>query len=473
MSRLSIRWRITLWNTAAFAAVLTGFGVLVYSLLRETHYDQVDRTLESRYREVVKDENLAANPEERFRFWVRKFGKHIEMFGIVLDAGGNPVAEAEQLKDTPHPPVPRGPSSELQFDNLTLPRLGHVRRLSAVVPTEHGSYTLMLFAELEHVDEELGQVTRALLMTIPITLGIAAALAYWLAYKALSPVEQLRRLADEITAEHLDRRLPIPNPADELGLLAQTVNSMIARLERSFEEVRRFTADASHELRTPIAVIRSEAEMGEGASINLEDARSRFRSIVEECSRLASATSQLLALSREDAGVHRLVRESVPLKPLLGETIESLRPLANAKRQHLQLNVACDAEVVADAARLRQVFHNLIDNAIKYTPNEGRITVGLTCTATQAVVSVADTGIGIKAAHLSRIFDRFYRINKSSDRDAGGVGLGLSIVHSIVASLGGRADVESKPGKGSVFQVYLPIHGTGASQQDTEGEPNP
>jgi len=453
--QVSIRWRIALWNTAAFAVVLVGFGSLVYGLLRQTHYDQVDRVLRSRYQQITADERLAAEPQERLKFWVRKFGKHVEISGLVRDANGRVVARAEQLAEHGQLPVPEDQTSQPHFDSLTLPQLGHMRRLSVPVVTDDGSYTLMLLAELEHVDEELGLVVRALLMTIPFTLILAAGLAYFLACKALAPVEQLRRLTDEITAERLDRRLPIANPADELGHLARTINSMIARLERSFDEVRRFTADASHELRTPIAVIRSEAEMGADDSEDLDEARSRFRSILEESARLTSTTSQLLTLSRTDAGVAEAAQQLVHLQPLLAAIVESMQPLASAKEQQLRIRLNCEPLVAADPERLRQVFHNLIDNAIKYTPAGGEIAVALDCRGTEAIIQVEDNGIGIAPEHVPHIFERFYRVNKGNSSIDDGSGLGLSIVQGIVTSLNGRVEVESIFGTGTSFRVYL------------------
>jgi len=460
MKRISIRWRVALWNTAAFAVVLCGFGILVYSLLSQTHYDQIDRILESRAREIVGDDRLQENPQQRFQFWVRKFGKHVEISGIVRDEQGTTIAEAQQLAEVPELVIPGGVSERPQFDSLALPTLGRMRRLTVSVPTGEGPHTLMLLAELEHMDEELALVISTLLLTIPVTLLLAAGLAYLLAFKALAPVDQLRQMTDEITAERLDRRLPVPNPEDELGHLAQTINSMIARLERSFAEIRRFTADASHELRTPVAVIRSEAEMGADLFGDIDEARSRFQSILEECTRLTSATSQLLTLSRDDAGVTQSVEEHVSIGVLLEEVVDTMRPLAQDKQQTLTVgNIDPKAAVLADPERLRQVFHNLVDNAIKYTQSGGTIRLACHREDDEVVAEVQDNGIGIPEEHVSKIFDRFYRVTKETASSAGGAGLGLSIVHNIVAKLGGRVDVESKPGEGSLFRVFLPLAG--------------
>ncbi len=306
--------------------------------------------------------------------WIRK---HPKAPAIVYDSHGAVFARSERLAlaDVPAPALAddQPPSSE----SLWLPGIGHVRRMTASLASGGQSHTVVLFRDLEHIDEEMGEVVTALMITAPVALALAAALAYGVSRRSLAPVEQLRQRTDEITADRLDRRLPIANPTDELGLLAQTVNSMIERLERSFAEIRRFTADASHELRTPLAVIRSESELGLDPAATLEDARARFGSILEECARLTRMTDQLLTLSREDAGIAAPKRDRVPLLSLVRETAETMTPLAAEKRQTLTVNDGEEVVVSADAERLRQVLYNLLANAIKYTPEEGKIEASL------------------------------------------------------------------------------------------------
>jgi heavy metal sensor kinase len=454
MSRLSIRWRITLWNTAAFAVVLAGFGLLVYSLLRQTHYDQVDRSMKSVVDGLAADVRRAADPERAVQAWIRK---HPKAPAIIYDSHGELIARSERLDaaDLPAPTyaADQAPSSE----SLGLLNLGHVRRMTASVALDDQSYTVVLFRDLEHIDEEMSEVVTALMITTPVALALAAALAYGVSRRSLAPVEQLRQRTDEITADRLDRRLPIANPTDELGLLAQTVNSMIERLERSFAEIRRFTADASHELRTPLAVIRSESELGLDPAATFEDARARFGSILEECARLTRMTDQLLTLSREDAGIAAPKRDRIPLLSLVREAVETMTPLAAEKRQTLAVIDGDEVVVSGDAERLRQVLYNLLANAIKYTAEEGKIETSLERRGAEAVLSVRDNGIGISAEHLPHVFDRFYRVDKSRSQREGGAGLGLSIVKSIIAAHGGRVEAESSPGAGSTFRVYLPL----------------
>jgi heavy metal sensor kinase len=282
-----------------------------------------------------------------------------------------------------------------------------------------------------------------------------------MARKALAPVEQLHRLTEEITADRLDRRLPVANAGDELGHLAQTINAMIGRLERSFAEVRRFTADASHELRTPLTAIRTEAEVALDRPLTVEAHQQLLGSILEECERLTRLTDQLLALSREDAGPARPTREPIDLTSLLDGVVETMRPLAEAKGLHLYLTRESGVQVYGEETRLREVFYNLLDNAIKYTPEGGKVEVELSRQGQAAVVRLRDTGIGIPEEHLPRVFDRFYRVDKARSREQGGTGLGLSIAQAIVTAHGGRIDLASAPGQGTTCTVTLPQEANG------------
>jgi len=245
--------------------------------------------------------------------------------------------------------------------------------------------------------------------------------------------------------------------------LGQTINAMIARLERSFVEIRRFTADASHELRTPISVIRTEAEVAMKNPPDAEQYQSLASSILEECDLLAKLTDQLLTLSREDAGVNALDSERLDLSHLIIEAAEVMRPLAEAKQQTLNVVAANGLWVIGDANRLRQVVYNLLENAIKYTPQGGRVTVEADRQDDAISVMVHDTGIGIGAEHLPHVFDRFYRVDKARSREEGGTGLGLSIVESIVAAHSGRVTITSTPGEGTTCTVTLPETGSSGS----------
>jgi heavy metal sensor kinase len=307
------------------------------------------------------------------------------------------------------------------------------------------------------VDRELGRLLTALAMAVPVALVFSGGVSYLLARASLAPVGRLRTLAREVTADRLDRRLEVANPGDELGGLALTINEMIGRLERSFAEVRRFTADASHELRTPLTAIRAEAEVALGRPGMPAEQQALLSSILEECERLHRLTDQLLALSREDAGVAPQTREPLDLTTLVAGVVETMRPLAEAKGLRLLSRGDGPVPVRGDPGRLRQVFFNLLDNAIKYTPGDGEVETCIEARGAAAFVSVRDTGVGIPPEHLPRVFDRFYRVDKARSREIGGTGLGLSIVRSIVTAHGGEIDLKSGPGQGTDCTVRLPL----------------
>jgi heavy metal sensor kinase len=454
---LNIRWRLTLWNVFGLAVVLAGFAALVYGLLARAHYEQIDRSLKAEFQELQHDQLLTDGGRGRLRHWIAEAKEHENVFCVVYDAHGKVLERTEELAADSVPPAPQGALGGPEVHDATVPIVGRQRVLTGGLRWQDRPFTVVLLAPLEEVDRELGLVRTALLLAVPITLIVAGAWGYLMARKALAPLERLRRSTEEITASRLDRRLPVANAHDELGRLTQTVNAMIARLERSFAEVRRFTADASHELRTPLTVIRTEAEVALSKPLDPNEFRNLLGSILEECERLTRLTDQLLALAREDAGVARAQPEPLDLAAVVRGVVEDMRPLAEVRglQLHAELNGALPAR--GDALRLRQVFLNVVDNAIKYTPPGGQIEVLACLSGQEYLVTVRDTGVGIAPEHLPQVFDRFYRVDKGRSREQGGTGLGLSIAHSIVVAHGGRIELASTLGQGTTCTVRLPV----------------
>jgi heavy metal sensor kinase len=454
--RLSIRWRLTLWNTLALGILLLGFCVLVYGLMAHALYEQLDRALQAESRQLEQDERLQSEPEQRLRYWIDEFKEHENFFCVVYDARGQVYLKTPEMADQSIPRLLEPGSETSTYRNQEVPILGRQRALSWRLKVDGTDYTVLHLAPLKDVDHELRQLLVVLCMAGSVMLGASAGLGYWLARKALKPMEQLHRQAAQITAEHLDRRLPVRNPRDELGRLAQTINGMIARLERSFGEIRRFTADASHELRTPLTAIRIEAEVALHKPMTLADHQVLLSSILEECARLTRLTDQLLELAREDVNAARPPLQPLDLAGLLAGVVETMRPLAEAKGIALRHDRFDPQRIHGAEARLRQVFYNLLDNAIKYTPEGGTVEVQLSCQEHNAVIRVSDTGVGIPPEHLPRVFDRFYRVDKARTRAEGGTGLGLSIAQSIVTAHGGTIKLTSTPGRGTTCIVTLP-----------------
>jgi heavy metal sensor kinase len=454
--RLSIRWRLTLWNALALAVVLLGFAALVYGLLRHALYAHLDRKLLTGLQELEQDRQVAADLKAGLRHWIYELHEHEGVFAAVYGPGGEVEDRTEELAQGSVPPAPQVAAGERLLRDADLPIVGRQRILEAGVRAGGQDLTVVLLAPLEEVDRELGQLLTVLGLAIPVALTCCVGLGYLLARKALAPVERLRRRAREITADRLDCRLPVANPNDELGGLAQTINEMIGRLERSFAEVRRFTADASHELRTPLTAIRAEAEVALSRPLAAADCQHLVGSILEECARLTRLTEQLLTLAREDAGVAPSAREPVDLAALVRGVADTMRPAAESRGVTLQAEADGPAVVRGDGLRLRQVFYNVLDNAIKFTPEGGTVTVRFGAKGPEAVVTVTDTGAGISPEHLPRVFDRFYRVDQARSRAHGGTGLGLSIARSIVAAHGGSIELDSTPGQGTTCTVTLP-----------------
>jgi heavy metal sensor kinase len=312
----------------------------------------------------------------------------------------------------------------------------------------------------EAPDTELHELLIAILIGLPIALIGSALGGYSLAKRALRPIEQIAEQAQTISAERLGRRVPIENPNDELGHLARVLNELLARLETSFEQMRRFTADASHELRTPLTAIRS---VGEGALRGQHvdpGCREVVGSMLEEVERLTTLVDALLTLSRAEGGHVALRREPVALIDLTREVASHLGVLAEDKRQEIDLTTSDNDDgatpVRIDRTVVREALINLLDNAIKYSPEGARIAVRVGHTNGRATIAITDQGPGIAPEHRDRIFERFYRIDKARSREMGGAGLGLAIAKWAIDVHGGSIEVESRPGGGSTFRVLLP-----------------
>jgi heavy metal sensor kinase len=452
---LSIRWRLTLWNTLALAVVLLGFAALVYGLLRSALYEQIDHKLEAAWQQLEKDNRLSSSPDSRLRYWADELYEHNGIFTVIYTRAGNVRLRSVELSDASVPPSSAA-VDEPALTDIAVPVIGRQRVLDVRLTIAGEVHTVRLMTSLAEVDHELAELVAALLMAVPIAVAFSGAIGYLLARKALGPVEQLRRQTRQITAERLSERIPVLNPGDELGRLTETINDMIGRLELSFTEVRRFTADASHELRTPLAALRAEVEVAlRQPAVSAEEQR-LLGSILEECQRLTRLTDQLLTLCREDAGLSQRDDQDLDLAEVVRDATETMRPLAEEAGLRLQIEASGPINIRGDVTRLRQVVYNLVQNAIKYTPAGGELIVRAHEQHGAAILIVRDTGVGIPAEHLPRVFDRFYRVDKARSRELGGTGLGLSIARSIVAAHGGTIKLESTPGQGTTCTVTVP-----------------
>ncbi len=300
-----------------------------------------------------------------------------------------------------------------------------------------------------------------MLLLAPLVLIISLAAAYFLSARAFKPVEVIINEVEAITdGRSLHRRLPTDSADDELARLAETLNRMIARLQASFGALRRFTADASHELKTPLTVLRADIERAMHPGTPQADRLVALEEAMQEITRMADLVDSLLTLARADEGRFDLHRGPIHLEPIVRDVTETATILGEGAGLTVSLPLVEDAMVLGDAARLRQLFLNLVTNAIKYTPRGGKVEMTLSHRNNNAVAfAVRDSGLGISAADLPYVFERFWRADRVRSRasERGGFGLGLAIAQWIVQAHGGTLTVQSRLGRGSVFTVLLPM----------------
>jgi heavy metal sensor kinase len=303
---------------------------------------------------------------------------------------------------------------------------------------------------------EVRKLVAILALGLPLGVAVAGFGGYFLARRALAPVERMAERARTITAERLSDRLPVDNPDDEIGHLAGVFNETLGRLESSFDQMRQFTADVSHELRTPLTAIQTVGEVALRERRDANGYRAVISSMLEEVDRLRGLVDRVLLLSRAETGQIRLTREPVDLLDLAVDVVAQLSVLAEEKGQSLAVESRRVIHGLADRGVLRQSVVNLVDNAIKYTPEGGRIRLRVSESPSSAILEVHDTGPGIAREVRSRIFDRFCRPDAQRQGDAAGSGLGLSIARWAIEANGGRLTLESAEAAGSTFRIALP-----------------
>jgi len=508
----SLRWRCQLWLAFLLVCLLTGFGFTAYQLYRTNRLAQIDAELEERVAALVgdvrkppgppppfgSDPGDAPGPEGRFAPWMR-----LELDGeppfhepdapgqrppfpvdsrtswlahrtielslrtrVLLDenAGGGFYYAVWFRGDTL---LARSANAPAALTALRDAGYGpgirmHTRdtRREAYLVTELGDHVLVgrpVLADLEAMRRFAWWLTGAGLVVLAIGLG-----GGWLVVgRAIRPVEAISDAARRISAGSLAERIPVKEADSELGRLAEVLNSTFARLEAAFDQQRRFTADASHELRTPIAVLLSETQLALARERTADEYRETIAACQDTAQQMRRLTESLLALSRFDAGQEVMRRESFDLADLTREGADSVLPLARGRR--VRLGLALDpAPVIGDPDRLRQVVVNLLTNAIHYNREGGEVAVATRAANGRAHLHVADSGIGIPAEQLPHVFDRFFRGDPARARARGRTGLGLAICKAIVEAHHGRLEVTSEPGAGSTFEATLPAAGSGS-----------
>jgi heavy metal sensor kinase len=455
---LPIRARLTAWYAVLLAAIIVGLGAFLVLRLRADLEATTDRELRANSIQIAK--GYAFEGKEDFRDVSRTVLPHSESGAQVVDPRGRVlVAYGEASTDRPIvPTAARADALDGKRHLLTIPLGVERQRFRVIVsPVERlGRDQVLIVAQsLKSVEHSVHRVLVLLLLAGPAALAATVLGGWWLARKALQPVERITSTADEIGIDRLDERIPLPRTRDEIRHLAVTLNAMLDRLEEGVKEKHRLVADASHELRMPLAAMRAELDVSLRGDELSPDARTVLESAREEVDRMSRTVDNLLTLAHVDEGRLELLRRRVDLADAIEAAAGPLRPLAAGRG--LRLEVGGDhCEAKADPERLHQALRNFIENAIKFGHPGGTVRVTAWRDTDEVGVTVADDGPGIPAEARAHVFDRFYRADPARGRDGGGSGLGLAICREIATAHGGRVWVESEEGKGSAFSLALP-----------------
>src|ERR1700674_2827684 len=477
----SVRVRLTVWYTAVLALVLSVLTLVTYFIFWRSAVQRTDANLvelSEGFLVTLRAELEDQRGPDPFRAAAQvAMTEHFfrDQFYAILDGSGKVIISSQDVPAAS--PLPERLRTELlasasfqrfldeskradrYFGEVQGEKSGF-RGLARRFSSRGQMYTLILLQSLHPQKEMLEEVTIAFAWVIPIAVLLASGGGYFLARKSLAPVVAMSSQAGRIGAANLHERLMVEDDRDELGHLAQSFNSLRDRLSESFERQQRFMADASHELRTPVAILRGEAEVAlSQQSRSPEEYRESLGVLHQEAERLTHIVDDLFTLTRADAGQYPLQPRDFYLDELVAECVHSARTLALAKKISLNFEEASESPIHADESLLRRMILNLLDNAIKYTAEGGRVTVTCSRAGEEYALSIMDTGGGIPADLQPRIFERFFRADKARSRaenDGGGAGLGLSISRWIAEAHHGSLELARSDSIGSTFTAYLP-----------------
>lgn len=485
----SIRARLTFWYTLLVLSALLAFGGVSYYATSSTLSDNLDISLRREVRWVkdfIQPQASKVKPGKRsIESLLRRKPRESPSLSDSLEADEG-VEEADEIWNQIYEHTLLSPkktyiqvadrktniiyrslnlgtdslklNTTVAVDTTLLTRTWLHGEAIRVAATRDKNFTILVGYPLAELSDLLENLYFIFLVLIPIALAFSAFGGFYLAKKSLRPVDEITTRARRITAENLDQTIPARDVDDEIGRLITTMNNMIQRLHASFAQVRQFSADASHELRTPLTIMRGEIELALRSTKTPEEYRRVLASSLEEILRMTSIIENLLMLAKADQGLYEPHFTEVNVEALVQELYDDCEILAEPKQIRVTLERNLPIKLVGDRVRLRQLFLNLIDNAIKYTPEGGCVKLAVDRQNGMALLRVQDTGIGIPPEEIPKVFDRFYRVDKARSRDLGGTGLGLSIAKWIAELHRGTITVQSEVDRGSTFTVHLPIN---------------
>ena len=461
MKKLSIGFRLTLWYLAIFALGELVFGAGMWFILRENLLDIVDDNLESQVEDLKtllntqpSDASLAKLQQEvKVAFGIEHSG---DFLGLYIETG-ELIYRSPFLESHPSMLMPPNEIGERIY-RIRHAQGKHFRFLYQKLSASGHNYTVQIGTTADDAIETLHLFRNSLLLFAAVLLLVSGWVGYWISRRALAPVDALVQTARSIRGTNLSGRLQRVETGDELQRLSDTLNEMLDRIELAFRRITQFTADASHELRTPVSLIRTEAELALRRSRRENEYKESLSHILFEAERTTSLIEQLLELARADSGREVLDIQPVDLSETLRSIVDRWQQVAVIRNLQFAAQISApSAFVMGDEALLQRLTEILLDNAFKYTPSPGCVRLSLEQNSEKACITVQDSGVGIAEEDQNKIFERFYRVDKARSRAQGGTGLGLAIAQWIVSQHRGTIAVESRPGEGATFRVELPL----------------
>jgi two-component system, OmpR family, sensor kinase len=464
---LPIRWRLTLWYGLILTLILSVFSSGVYIYFRNSLQKSIDAKIKS-IGEILSSSMIEGHNTSVFgnfeRYLENVLGRKPKgKFIQIMDASGKIGAKMNDMETEILPSnfktLERVLNGEVVYDTIerVRPRLRMVT-IPIIENKENKKVTsiVQIGTSLEDFDETMNKLLIIMIISIPTSIGVSIVGGYFLAKKALRPVDQIRKAAVKITLSNLGERIDIGSRRDELGRLARTFNEMISRLRDSFLRINQFSIDVSHELKTPLTILKGQTEVALRKDRDNEDYKSILKSNLEEVNRMAEIIDDLLLLSKADTKEVKLNTEDVSLRDLIADVCMNVKIFADNKGIGLMMKELEDIKIKGDELKLRRMLLNIVENGIKYTSPGGKIEISSFINNGYVQIDIKDNGVGISEDDIKFVFDRFYRGDKSRKRESGS-GLGLSISKWIAELHKGTIEVKSQLSEGSLFSIKLPV----------------